>query len=268
MQQTTELTEIMEIKKGSWFIIIQNQHLYIEYGQQWRLLKGSELTHLTIAHDDYHYLGTYDDESCYIINLRTQISEENLIHPRTVLTLATQLEIDLISRALQLMTWKNQHQYCGQCGRKTTPHRTESAFHCEPCELFFYPRISPCMMCLVTKGDYCLLAQHQKHPNGFYATLAGFVEAGESVEQTLHREVMEEVGLTVDNLSYFNSQSWPFPQQLMIGFFAEYRAGDIRLEEQEIIDAQWFHYDNLPDIPPEESLSGKMIRHFVQQRKS
>lgn len=168
----------------------------------------------------------------------------------------------IFSRALQLVTWFKQHRYCGQCGGQTLVSQSELAVVCDECSLYFYPRISPCMMCLIIKEEECLLAHHHRQPEGMYSTLAGFVEAGESVEQTLHREVMEEVGLRVKNLLYFASQSWPFPHQLMLGYFADYESGDIIIEEAEIADAQWFRYDQLPIIPPSTTLSGQLIAAF------
>ncbi len=211
-------------------------------------------------------VGPYADGQCYVFDVFHSTDDSYLVSFRSLMQAMANEEKQLINRAMQLITWRKQHQYCGQCGQKTRLHDEEQAFHCKPCELFYYPRISPCMMCLVTKGDYCLLAQHQKHRNGFYSTLAGFVEAGEEVEATVHREVMEEVSLTVSNLSYYTSQAWPFPHQLMIGYFAEYASGDIVVQDKEIVDAQWFHYSDLPDIPPPETLSGMMIGEFVKQR--
>jgi NAD+ diphosphatase len=211
-------------------------------------------------------LGNYDGGRCYFIDIEEPIGIDGLVNFRAVMPMLPPELIRLISRGMQLVTWSKQHQFCGQCGQATHKHTVEDAYHCQYCELFFYPRISPCMMSLITKGDYCLLAQHQKHRGGFYSTLAGFVEAGENVEQTVHREVMEEVGLKVGQLSYFTSQPWPFPHQLMIGFFAEYQSGDITIDDDEIIDAQWFHYTQLPEIPPPETLSGMMIAAFVKKR--
>lgn len=212
-------------------------------------------------------IGHYDDRSCYVVDVEQTIDNEMLVNFRSIMHRLSDTENQIINRALQLTTWRKQHQYCGQCGQPTNHHADENALHCEPCQLFYYPRISPCMMCLIVNGDYCLLAQHEKHRGGFYSTLAGFVEAGETVEQTVHREVKEEVGLDVGELEYFASQAWPFPHQLMIGYFAQYQSGDIRIDDNEIVDAQWFHYTQLPEIPPPDSLSGMMIAEFVRQRE-
>ena len=110
-----------------------------------------------------------------------------------------------------------------------------------------------------------LLARNAAWPNGMYSTLAGFVEAGESIEQTVHREVMEEVGLSVGQLKYFGSQSWPFPNSLMLGFHAEYESGDIVCQPEEIADAQWFRANNLPQTPAKTAISGWLIQEFLDE---
>lgn len=121
------------------------------------------------------------------------------------------------------------------------------------------------MIVLVTRGDEILLAHHQRASRVVYSTLAGFVEAGESVEDCVRREVMEEVGVKVGKLDYFQSQPWPFPAQLMLGFFAAYEAGEIKIDPKEIIDAKWFRYDELPSVPAKASVAGQLIAHYVQQ---
>ena len=109
-----------------------------------------------------------------------------------------------------------------------------------------------------------LLARNVSWPAGMYSTLAGFVESGESIEQTVHREVLEEVGLRVKELKYFGSQSWPFPNSLMLGFHAKYQSGEIVCQAGEIADAQWFTRDSLPQTPPKTAISGWLIEEFVK----
>jgi len=121
------------------------------------------------------------------------------------------------------------------------------------------------MMVLVTHGRQLLLGRGVNFPSGFYSALAGFVEAGESVEETVHREVMEEVNVRVKNLKYFSSQSWPFPNSLMIAFTAEYDGGELRPDPAELVDAQWFDIDEMPRIPPSFSIARALIDHTVQQ---
>ncbi len=216
-----------------------------------------------------HYLGLLAGEDLWVRVLEPAVLPEGY----EWLGLRSQLEIlspgffQLAGRALQIAQWFYDHQYCGRCGRPTQQDESDRATCCTFCELRFYPRISPCMIVLVTSGDYLLLAHHRRANRVVFSTLAGFVEAGESVEECVRREVKEEVGLTVGALRYFQSQPWPFPAQLMLGFFAEYEAGEITPDPQEIIDAKWFRYDQLPSIPAKASVAGQLIAHYVQERE-
>ncbi len=162
-------------------------------------------------------------------------------------------------RAVQIIEWDRTHRFCGACGEPTVASPTERLRTCPRCKLGVYPRISPAMMVLVTRGRQLLLGRGVNFPAGFYSALAGFVEAGETVEQTVHREVMEEVGLRVRNLRYFRSQSWPFPNSLMIAFNAEYESGDLRFDPAELLDAQWFEPEALPRMPPRFSIARALI---------
>lgn len=169
-------------------------------------------------------------------------------------------------RALQILEWDVSHRFCGRCGAGTLPHaRGERAKVCSVCNTSFYPRINPCMIVLVTRGEELLLARAQRFNRPMFSTLAGFVEAGESVEETLVREVREEVGVEVRNARYFSSQSWPFPGNLMLGFHAEYAGGDIIVQEDEIAEARFFHYRDLPQIPPRGSIAHSLIHDFVMR---
>jgi len=187
--------------------------------------------------------------------LPRQPLRELAMHSETAFTLA--------ARGKGLLDWRRQHRFCGQCGRPTTSIPGEPAMHCEPCRLRFYPRVSPCVIVLITRGPEVLLAQGMRHrSSGWYSTLAGFIETGESAEQAVHREIREEVGVELTNLRYQGSQTWPFPHQLMLGFWADYAGGDIRLEEDEIHDAQWFNIDRLPKVSPAFSIAGWMIQQY------
>jgi NAD+ diphosphatase len=143
-------------------------------------------------------------------------------------------------RAAQLAEWARTHQFCGACAKPTEPVAGERCRRCPACGMMAYPRISPAMMVLVRKGEQVLLALHANSATKRYTALAGFLEAGETVEEAVHREVWEEVGLRVHNLRYFGSQSWPFPHSLMLAFTAEYLEGEIRVDPAEIADARWF----------------------------
>lgn len=150
----------------------------------------------------------------------------------------------------QLIEWRRTHRFCGACGCPTLRCPHERAVQCPRCRHRSYPRISPAMMVLVQREDQLLLASNINFPPGRYSALAGFLEAGESVEAAIHREVHEEVGIRIHRLRYFGSQSWPFPHSLMIAFNADWLDGDIRIDEHEISDARWFSPHELPDLPP------------------
>ncbi len=167
----------------------------------------------------------------------------------------------IASRAFQMSEWVRTHRYCGVCTTPMVQSTAELCFHCPQCGFAAYPRISPAMMVLIKRGNHLLLAKHATYATARYTALAGFVEAGESLEDAIHREVMEEVGLQVTDLRYFGSQSWPFPHSLMVAFTAEYAGGNLRIQEDEIADARWFGPDDpLPEIPHTDSISGRLIR--------
>jgi NAD+ diphosphatase len=162
-------------------------------------------------------------------------------------------------RAVQVLEWDRTHRFCGACGTPTVQMGQERAKRCPACELVVYPRISPAMMVLVTRGRELLLGRGLNFPPGRYSALAGFMEAGETIEDTVHREVLEEVGVRVTDLRYFGSQSWPFPNSLMIAFHAEYAGGEMHANPDELADAQWFAPENLPQMPPRLSIARALI---------
>jgi NAD+ diphosphatase len=166
-------------------------------------------------------------------------------------------------RAIQIIAWDRDHQFCSRCGAKTAAMAMERAKQCPECKLVTYPRLSPAIIVRVRRGDEMLLARNANWPQGRYSILAGFVEPGETLEETVEREVMEEVGLRVKNIKYFASQPWPFPNSLMLGFTADYDSGEITFNDQEIATADWFRADNLPQIPPPGSISRVLIDDFV-----
>lgn len=167
--------------------------------------------------------------------------------------------VAIAGRASQIADWDRTHHYCGVCATATTRDPNERARRCPACGHTAYPRISPAMMCLVTRGSEILLARNVNFPAGRYSALAGFLEAGESIEDAVHREVEEEVGIKVSNLRYFSSQSWPFPHSLMIAFTAEYATGTLAPNGHEIAEASWFDATNLPQLPPRVSIARALI---------
>jgi NAD+ diphosphatase len=166
----------------------------------------------------------------------------------------------LAGRACQLAEWARTHRYCGACATPMKLAGNDRSFRCPACNMTAYPRISPAMMVLIRKGDSVLLAMHAQSPYKRYTALAGFLEAGESVEDAIHREVYEEVGLRVHNLRYFGSQSWPFPHSLMLAYTADYLDGEIRVDTEEIAEARWFGPDDdWPERPITVSIAAELL---------
>jgi NAD+ diphosphatase len=165
----------------------------------------------------------------------------------------------LAGRARQVLEWDRDHRYCGRCGTRMQDKGDERARVCPACAHLCFPRISPAIIVGITRGDRILLCRNRRFAGVMYSIVAGFVDVGETLEQTVEREVAEEVGLRVRNIRYFGSQSWPFPSGLMLGFTAEAEPGDIRVDGEEIVEADWYTAANLPTIPRPGSISRCII---------
>ncbi|MBK0035614.1 NAD(+) diphosphatase [Erwinia sp. S43] len=169
----------------------------------------------------------------------------------------------LAGRGIQLAEFYRSHRWCGYCGHEMRHSKTEWACLCSHCRQRYYPQIAPCIIVAIRREDKILLAQHTRHRNGIYTVLAGFAEVGETLEQTVAREVMEEAAIKVKNLRYVSSQPWPFPQSLMMAFMADYDAGEINIDPKELLDACWYRYDALPLLPPAGTIARRLIEDTV-----
>ena len=184
---------------------------------------------------------------------------------RTLFTVLDDAHFALAGRAVQLVDWDRTHQFCGRCGTPTEAKREERVRVCPACKLSAYPRVAPAIMALVKRGTEILLGRSPHFPPGMYSALAGFAEPGESLEQCLAREVNEEVGVRVNNIRYFASQSWPFPHSLMIAFVCDWVEGDLKLQDGEIEDAKWFEVLQLPKLPSRISIARRLIDAVVKE---
>ena len=171
--------------------------------------------------------------------------------------------LGLLARAIQILDWDKTTRYCPACGRPTVPGVTECAKTCE-CGYSQYPRLAPAMIVAVIRDGKLLLGQSPRFKGQFHSILAGFVEPGESVEECVQREVWEEVHLRVKDVIYWGSQPWPFPHSLMLGYTATYESGEIDPDPEEILHADWYAPEDLPEVPGEVSIAGKIIRWFVE----
>tara|TARA_B100000945_G_scaffold321382_2_gene335605 strand:- start:379 stop:1212 length:834 start_codon:yes stop_codon:yes gene_type:complete len=215
------------------------------------------------------------DEFTYVldINIRTKdqilglYSDPEIVNFVDLINILTFLDKDsflLVSRASILNKWNASNVFCNYCGNENEFDLNEGAFKCKCKKIYKYPSISPCIITLIYDDTKILLGRNKFFPPNMYSTLAGFIEAGENAEQALVREVKEEVNLEVSNIKYFSSQSWPFPSQLMLGFLCKFKSGAIVLNDKELEDAKWFNVDELPLIPPETSISGQLIRSYIE----
>lgn len=213
-----------------------------------------------------HYLGQLQDGAhCMALDLELPDLPAGFVAEelRRLIGLLDEADFLMASRALQLLGWQRDHRYCGRCGEPTQRLGHELAMLCQRCGLSQYPRVTPCIITLVHRQDKVLLGHNARFPHGLYSCLAGFVEAGEDAEHALAREVREETGLQVDQLRYHGSQSWPFPHSLMLAFHARHRAGEICVDGEEILDAQWFSRQQLPSLPPSGSIARSLIDSWL-----
>jgi len=214
-------------------------------------------------------VGEIGDNDCYAFEMESKLLPEGCkaIDFRQALKLMDTHDVAASNRARQMLYWNEEHKFCGHCGKLTELSTVEAAKVCPSCKARFYPRIMPAVIIAITKGDKLLLAHNFKFRDGLYSLIAGFVEAGESLEEAVAREIYEEIHIKVKNIKYFDSQSWPFPQSLMLGFTAEYDSGEIVVDGEEIADAKWFKIDNMPLLPSNGSISRRLIDCFIESCK-
>jgi NAD+ diphosphatase len=216
-------------------------------------------------------IGSHGDLPCFLIDMGNEHIEQNnlsFISMRALLMKSETSFFGIASRAWQVALFMRTHRFCGQCGTAMQQINWEMAVQCSRCQHRCYPRISPCIIVSIRHEGKILLAQGKpQRSRQMFSTLAGFVESGEKLEQAVHREVFEEVGITVKNLRYFSSQPWPFPHSLMVGFLADFDSGEIEVDGKEILEAYWFDPDKLPNIPPKLSIAGQLIQHTIEEIK-
>jgi NAD+ diphosphatase len=221
--------------------------------------------YLSIASIDNHQVYVLEvDPVDKILGIFMDPQSISFIDLWQILVFLDQNSFLLISRASILRTWSKNNVFCSNCGGKNKFNLKEGAFDCSCNNLPKYPTLSPCIITLIHDRKRILLGRSKFFPLNMYSTLAGFIEAGENAEEALIREVKEEVNLDVSNITYHSSQSWPFPSQLMLGFLCKYEAGEILLNDKELEDARWFDINDLPIIPPETSISGQLIRFYIE----
>lgn len=250
-------------------IVFHKDHIFTYENESMPFIELQDLSMDAFDNCVRYYLGTIKNyqEPIYAIEL----DQENILsmksHPlKMFLETKTDNISQMIARARQLLNWHKTSLFCSVCGGTTNHSETEIAKVCSSCQRIIYPTTSLAVIVLVEKENQILLARSPSFRPGVYSVLAGFVEAGEALEKTIVREIKEEVGITVKNIRYFGSQPWPFENAYMVGFIAEYHAGEINPDPKEIEDAAWFDLDKLPLLPYKCSLSRKLIDHYLKDK--
>ena len=253
-------------------IILRNQEFLTTKTSEILIFEDDDLKWSEMEFTHKHFLGYLDNRPCFVSCLEdsSKLEDGMMLSPlRNLLGRMPDSIFTVCSRSLQIDNWFISNQFCGTCGKGIKAHETERAMICECKNNLIYPTISPCIIVLVTKGEELLLAHNKNFPGDFYSTLAGFIEPGESAESAIEREVFEEVSVKVKNITYYGSQSWPFPSQLMLGYHAEYESGEVQPDGVEIDKADWFNFQELPQVPTGNiSISGQLIESFVDKLKN
>jgi NAD+ diphosphatase len=252
-----------------WFIFHEDKLLTKRQANSHLIPRSRDLSASGLSPISKQYLGTLDGLHCYAAELGDTAALSAEFSLNGLRELFGLLEEDLIwvaGRANLLVQWNRSHQYCGVCAHRTQDKADERAKICPACGMLNYPRISPAVIMAVLKDDRILLARNKRFKSGYYSVLAGFVEPGENLEECVQREVFEEVGISVNNIRYFGSQPWPFPNSLMVAFTAEYAGGEITASQSEIVDAAWFSAGNLPFVPPRITIARHLIDWYLEHR--
>jgi NAD+ diphosphatase len=195
------------------------------------------------------YLGQLDGRDCYSAELPPDTAAPGALAFLDLRMLFGRLDEalhTLAGRAVQVVEWDRTHQFCGVCAEPTEVSTSDRSRACPKCRIPMYPRLSPAMIVCVERGNEILLARSPHFPPGIFSVPAGFVEPGESAEEAVVREVHEETGIVVDEVEYFSSQSWPFPNSLMLGFRAKHKKGEVVIDDNEIEEAGFFPADAMP----------------------
>jgi NAD+ diphosphatase len=242
------------------------------------LLTGAMAERLRLAGGPWAYLGDWHQRPVFAVDCSAAEDPLPLLPEgmggftdlRAVAGLLAPDEASILAHARGLMHWRTKHLFCGVCGAACEPRQAGHAMHCTGCNTQHFPRTDPAVIMLVVRGDRALLGHSPRFPNVMYSTLAGFVEPGESLEEAVRREVLEEVGVAVGRVFYHSSQPWPFPASVMLGFHAEALSEEITIDPKELKDARWFTRDQMRSprdhgftLPRGDSIASRLIADWI-----
>ena len=287
------LKSILDSENVNFIPMMDDQNYFISTKKEIKPLilkrRHLELNIKYVSLDKMIFLGKIKEKFYFSINLKSKIQKNTLDidqgdiiidQLRNVIGGLTELDSSFLALAKGMTFWHEKNKFCGVCGSKTKIEEAGFVLKCinKNCNQSHFPRTDSAIITLVSNKDKVLLARSARFPQKMYSTLAGFVEPGESLELALKREVYEEVGVNVTKIQYFQSQPWPFPASLMLGFFAETKDDILNIDEDEIEDANWFDVYQLkklnhPDIlggfklPRFDSIARRLINDWIRRNE-
>ncbi len=258
-----------QIGESKWYFLFQNRKLLALKGEKGiSIPRVNDPSNLPVSLGSLLYMGSLNGTHCFagVIDPDLSLPENLSLHDlRSVYGLIDEDLFAVAGRALVLAHWDLSCKFCTQCGTPLDRRLNERAKFCALCDISYYPKLSPAIIVAVVKDDQILLARGAHFPIGRYSVIAGYVDIGETLEQCVRREVREEAGIEIKNISYFASLPWPCSDSLMVGFTAEYSSGSIQTDGVEITEAGWFRADALPEVPGKVSLARKLVDWFIEQ---
>ncbi len=247
------------LDEGYYFIFNRKDEIYLKEDKSIPIFKKNQLNRFSV--NLILYIGIYKNKPCFVAN----VDDDVIFTPLNELYVIDKDDYRMATRAILVIRWYKSHQYCGACATKTVLDEKDMMLKCPKCGQVHYTRIAPVVIVSIIKDGQLLMAKHTYHKVDRYALIAGFVEAGETVEEALHREVMEEVGIKIKNLQYVSSQSWPYPNSLMLGFTAQYDSGKIQVDNYEISTARWFKPEEIGKPKSDRSISSFLVNNFLDK---
>ena len=248
-----------------WYVFCKGQVLLHKEAEEWHIPYGEEPP-LPMA-DGVHGLTMSDHETVKTYSVDREDLQDNSYEwcmLRESFHRLPRADYDKAGKCSEILYWDSTTRYCGRCGGRMRMH-TEISKRCEQCGTEIWPQVSPAVICLITRDDKVLLVRSRTFRGNYYGLVAGFVETGESLEFAMLREIREETGLEVCNLRYFDSQPWPYPCGLMVGFTADYASGELHLQYEELDRGGWFTRDNMPAVPERMSIARRLIDHWLDK---
>ena len=261
-------------QRGYWFLFKKDTVLYFGKGENIRFPELLSPSELGLKTSPPQFIGVLDGKNAFTAQVYDTeeiyynccgVAQYTYASPRELYPQIGPELFTVVGRALHICRWHQSWKFCPSCGAAMEDSKTERAKVCTACGRTDYPILSPAIIVAVSRGDTLLLAHNTRFPGFRHSIIAGFVESGESAEDAIRREVMEEVGIHVKNIRYFGSQCWPYPNSFMLGFTAEYESGEITPDGVEIDTAGWYTAADMPPIPAYGSISRLLIEDFKKK---